>query len=220
MGASKMFSVEQLNQLKVPVTRLVTDSRAVRQGDTFVAYPGEKTDGRQFIAQALAQGANAVIYEKLVSGHPWEEQHFVWDAAWQIPNLAVSDLRHKAGWLADAVHGAPSEKLWMVGITGTNGKTSTCHWIAQALGAAGKKCALIGTLGNGFVDSLQPSANTTPDAISVQGLLADYLHADAQAVAMEVSSHALAQGRVNGVRFDVALLTNLSRDHLDYHGNM
>ncbi|HEU0234668.1 MAG TPA: UDP-N-acetylmuramoyl-L-alanyl-D-glutamate--2,6-diaminopimelate ligase [Gallionella sp.] len=205
------FPLEQLAGLNVPITRLVTDSRAVRQGDTFVAYPGEKTDGRQFIAQAIAQGANAVI---------WDAQHFVWDAAWQIPNLAVSDLRHKAGWLADAVYGAPSEKLRMVGITGTNGKTSTSHWIAHALNDAGKKCALIGTLGNGFVGALQLSANTTPDAIRVHGLLADYLSADAQAVAMEVSSHALAQGRVNGVRFDVALLTNLSRDHLDYHGDM
>ena len=221
-----MFPLEQLNKLKVPITHLVSDSRAVRQGDTFVAYPGEKADGRQFIAQAIAQGANAVIYEKLLSGHPYEAQHFSWDAAWQIPNLAVSDLRHKAGWLADAVYGAPSEKLWLVGITGTNGKTSTSHWIAHALNDAGKKCALIGTLGNGFLggngfaDALQASANTTPDAISVHGLLADYLRADAQAVAMEVSSHALAQGRVNGVRFDVALLTNLSRDHLDYHGDM
>jgi len=215
-----MFPLEQLNKLKVPITHLVSDSRAVRQGDTFVAYPGEKADGRQFIAQAIAQGANVVIYEKLLSGHPYEAQHFSWDAAWQIPNLAVSDLRHKAGWLADAVYGAPSEKLWLVGITGTNGKTSTSHWIAHALNDAGKKCALIGTLGNGFVDALQASANTTPDAISVHGLLADYLRADAQAVAMEVSSHALAQGRVNGVRFDVALLTNLSRDHLDYHGDM
>jgi UDP-N-acetylmuramoyl-L-alanyl-D-glutamate--2,6-diaminopimelate ligase len=212
-----MFPLEQLNELNVKITRLVTDSRAVRQGDTFVAYPGEKTDGRQFIAQAIAQGANAVI---------WEAQHFSWDAAWQIPNIAVSDLRHKAGWLADAVYGAPSEKLWLVGVTGTNGKTSTSHWIAQALNDAGKKCALIGTLGNGFLGvngfagALQASANTTPDAICVHGLLADYRRADAQAVAMEVSSHALAQGRVNGVRFDVALLTNLSRDHLDYHGDM
>jgi len=110
--------------------------------------------------------------------------------------------------------------LRMVGITGTNGKTSTSHWIAQALNDAAQKCALIGTLGNGFVNALQASANTTPDAIHVHGLLAGYLHDGAQAVAMEVSSHALAQGRVNGVRFDVALLTNLSRDHLDYHGDM
>ena len=215
-----MFPLEQLNGLNVAITRLVTDSRAVRQGDTFVAYPGEKTDGRQFIAQAIARGANAVIYEKLLSGHPYEAQHFSWDAAWQVPHLAVSGLRHKAGWLAGAVYGAPSEKLQMIGVTGTNGKTSTCHWIARALNDAGKKCALIGTLGNGFADNLQPSANTTPDAISVQGLLADYLRAGARAVAMEVSSHALAQGRVHGARFDVALLTNLSRDHLDYHGDM
>ena len=211
------FPREQLARLNVKIARLVIDSRAVQQGDTFVAYPGEKTDGRQFIAQAIAQGANAVI---------WEEQHFVWNTDWQVPNLAVRDLRHKAGWLADTVYGAPSEKLWMVGITGTNGKTSTCHCIAQALDEAGKTCALIGTLGNGFlggngvIGALQPSANTTPDAIRVHGLLAEYLHDDAQAVAMEVSSHALAQGRVNGVSFDVALLTNLSRDHLDYHGDM
>ena len=211
MGASNMFPVEQLENLGVPVTRLVTDSRAVRPGDTFIACPGEKTDGRQFIPQAIAQGANAVI---------WEAQHFAWNDAWQIPNLAVSDLRHKAGWLADAVYGVPSEKLWMVGVTGTNGKTSTSHWIAHALNDSGKKCALIGTLGNGFPGALQPTANTTPGAIRVHGLLADYLHDGAQAVAMEVSSHALAQGRVNGVRFDVALLTNLSRDHLDYHGDM
>ena len=253
------WALEQLTALKVPITRLVTDSRSIQRGDTFVAYPGEKSDGRQFIAPAIAQGANAVIYEKLLmkplairlsektalhshsakspkdgdisrwltpakslvmSGHPWEAQHFVWNDAWQVPNLAVADLRHKAGWLADAVYGTPSEKLWVVGITGTNGKTSTSHWIAHALNEAGKQCALIGTLGNGFVDALQASANTTPDAIRVHGLLADYLRDGAQAVAMEVSSHALSQGRVNAVRFDVAMLTNLSRDHLDYHGDM
>ncbi len=202
---------ETMRQLGVALKRLVTDSREVRQGDTFVAYPGEKSDGRQFIAQAIAQGANAVI---------WEAAHFDWNAEWRVPNLAVTDLRDRAGWLADAVYGAPSGQLWMVGVTGTNGKTSISHWIARALDDAGKKCALIGTLGNGFADALQATANTTPDAIRVQGLLADYLQQGALAVAMEVSSHALEQGRVNGVHFDVALLTNLSRDHLDYHGNM
>lgn len=233
------WAIDQLAALNVPVTRLVTDSREVKRGDTFVAYPGEKIDGRQFIAAAIAQGANAVIYEKhlmkplattsvkqatakhpVLSGQPWEAQHFIWNDAWQVPHLAVADLRHKAGWLADAVCGTPSENLWVVGITGTNGKTSTSHWIAHALNEAKKKCALIGTLGNGFVDALQASANTTPDAIHVHGLLADYVRDDALAVAMEVSSHALSQGRVNGVRFDVAMLTNLSRDHLDYHGDM
>lgn len=205
------FHSDLITSLGVKVTRLVTDSRAVTPGDTFVAYPGGSADGRQFIGQAIANGANAVI---------WEARGFSWNNAWQLPNLAITDLRHHAGEIADHVYGGPSQKLWVVGITGTNGKTSCCHWIAQSLCALGKKTALIGTLGNGFHPDLQPTRNTTPDAIRVHELFADYLAHDAQAVAMEVSSHALEQGRVNGVQFDVALLTNLSRDHLDFHGNM
>lgn len=218
------WAVEQITALNVPVKRLVTDSRSVQRGDTFVAYPGEKADGRQFIANAIMNGANAVIYETLSSGQQGEAQHFIWNDVWQVPSLAVADLRHKAGWLADAVYGSPSGNLWVVGITGTNGKTSTSHWIAHALSDAGKRCAVIGTLGNGFIngnaDELQATANTTPDAVRVHGLLADYLREGARSVAMEVSSHALSQGRVNAVRFNVAMLTNLSRDHLDYHGDM
>ena len=225
MNASlHQWAAEQMAALNVPVTRLVTDSRAIQRGDTFVAYPGEKSDGRQFIENAIQNGANAVIYETLLSGHPGEANHFEWNETWQVPCLGVADLRHRAGWLADAVYGKPSEHLWTVGVTGTNGKTSTCHWIAHALSEAGKRCAVIGTLGNGFVDenadAPQATANTTPDAVRVHGLLADYLREGAQSVAMEVSSHALSQGRVNAVRFNVAMLTNLSRDHLDYHGDM
>lgn len=205
------FHSDLITSLGIKVTRLVTDSRAVTSNDTFIAYPGSKTDGRQFITQAIENGANAVI---------WEALGFSWNEAWQLPNLAVADLRHHAGEIADYVYGSPSQKMWVIGITGTNGKTSCCHWIAQAFCALGKKTALIGTLGNGFHPALQPTQNTTPDAILLHELLADYLAQDAQAVAMEVSSHALEQGRVNGVQFDVALLTNLSRDHLDYHGNM
>ncbi len=214
------FRPELLSSLGVKVTRLVTDSRAVAPGDTFVAYPGSQADGRQFIAQAITKGANAVIYEKLVSGHPWEAHNFSWNDMWKLPNLAVVDLRHHAGEIADHVYNRPSKKLWMVGITGTNGKTSCAHWVAQSLNFLDRKTALIGTMGNGFAGDLQPTLNTTPDAIRLHGLLADYLQQGAQAVAMEVSSHALDQGRVNGVQFDVALLTNLSRDHLDYHGDM
>lgn len=198
-------------QLGVTVTRLVTDSRAIVAGDTFVAYVGEKQDGRTFITQAIARGANAVL---------WEAQGFVWNPAWQVPNVGIANLRQQAGELADAVYGQPSEKLWVVGVTGTNGKTSTSHWISEVLTQNTRKCALIGTLGNGFQGALQPSVNTTPDAIRVHLALADYWQQGAQAVAMEVSSHALSQDRVNAVRFDVALLTNLSRDHLDYHGSM
>ncbi|MEQ1527121.1 MAG: UDP-N-acetylmuramoyl-L-alanyl-D-glutamate--2,6-diaminopimelate ligase [Gallionella sp.] len=211
MTVSARSVVQQLQALGVTLTHLVTDSRAVKTGDTFVAYPGEKLDGRQFIAQAIALGANAVI---------WDSRNFGWNADWNVPHVAVNNLRDAAGGIADVVYGSPSQKLQMIGITGTNGKTSTAHWIASALNDHQKSCALIGTLGNGFVNGLQPSDNTTPDAIRVHGLLADYLHQGARSVAMEVSSHALAQGRVNAVAFDVALLTNLSRDHLDYHGDM
>jgi len=205
------FDLAQLDSLGVRLTRLVTDSRAVRPGDTFAAFPGEHVDGRLFIEQAMANGANAVIFEA---------NHFNWQPDWNLPHLAVADLRHYAGALADRVYGAPSKQLNMIGITGTNGKTSCCHWIARALAAAGQRSAMIGTLGNGFPDALEPSPNTTPEAIRVHGLLAEFLAQGAQSVAMEVSSHALQQGRVNGVEFDIALLTNLSRDHLDYHGNM
>jgi UDP-N-acetylmuramoyl-L-alanyl-D-glutamate--2,6-diaminopimelate ligase len=205
------FHPELLDVLGADITRLQTDSRLVQPGDTFIAYPGSATDGRQFIAQAIANGANAVI---------WEAHGFNWDAQWNVPNLAVRDLRHHAGEIADYVYHGPTRQLWTVGVTGTNGKTSCSHWIAQALGELGRKTALVGTLGNGFPDNLQPTLNTTPDAISLHGLLAEYLQLGARAAVMEVSSHALAQGRVNGVKYDVALLTNLSRDHLDYHGDM
>ena len=205
------FRPELLDELGVPVSRLVSDSRLVQPGDTFIAYPGGKSDGRRFIAQAIAAGANAVI---------WEALGFSWDPQWTVPNLAVRNLRHHAGEIADRVYAHPTQQLWTVGVTGTNGKTSCSHWIAQACGALGRKAALVGTLGNGFPGELQPATHTTPDAATLHGLLAEYLRQAAQAVVMEVSSHALSQGRVNGVHYDVALLTNLSRDHLDYHGDM
>lgn len=197
--------------LNVPVTRLVTDSRAIQPGDVFVACPGERTDGRHYIAQAIAQGASAVL---------WDTQEFDWKPEWRVPNLGIANLRDQIGDIADQVYGMPSERLWMVGVTGTNGKTSISHWLARAFTLLHRKCALIGTLGNGFPGELSATVNTTPDAVSVHRLLAEYDKQGAKAVAMEVSSHALAQGRVNGVRYDVALLTNLSRDHLDYHGDM
>lgn len=200
-----------LARLGAEAKHLVIDSRQVRQGDTFAAYPGERLDGRKFIAQAVAAGANAVL---------WEREGFEWNAEWKVPNLPVDDLRDKIGGIAGQVYGDPSRQLRTIGITGTNGKTSCCHWIAQCLTDMGKKTAMVGTLGNGFPGALAPAANTTPDAVSLHALLRDYLAEDAKCVAMEVSSHGLAQGRVNGVHFDIAVLTNLSRDHLDYHGDM
>lgn len=190
---------------------ITADSRMVGPGSLFLAYPGERLDGRDFIAQAIQQGATAIA---------WESQGFTWDTRWQIPNLPVRSLREQRGQIADSFYGHPSEKLWVIGVTGTNGKTSCSHWLAQALSHVGRKTALIGTLGNGFPSALSEAINTTPDPILLHSLLADYLKMGAKAVAMEVSSHGLEQGRVSGVHFDVAVFTNLSRDHLDYHGDM
>ncbi len=191
--------------------RLVADSRRVQPGDAFAAYPGDESDGRDYIPQAIAAGANAVL---------WDSDGFSWNADWKVANLGIAGLRQAIGEIASLACGRPSKHLWTIGVTGTNGKTSCAHWIARCLTAAGRKTALVGTLGNGFPGALSATANTTPDAVTLHGLLKEYLDQGASAAAMEVSSHGLHQGRVNGVHFDVALLTNLSRDHLDYHGDM
>ncbi|HKW82055.1 MAG TPA: UDP-N-acetylmuramoyl-L-alanyl-D-glutamate--2,6-diaminopimelate ligase [Casimicrobiaceae bacterium] len=200
-----------LARLSVPISRIGSDSRTLAPGDAFAAYPGTRHDGRAYIADAIRAGAGAVL---------WETQGFHWNHAWKLPQLPVEELKAKLGFIADAVYGHPSRELWMIGVTGTNGKTSCAHWIAAGLDAAGHRAAVIGTLGNGLIGALGPAVNTTPDAALLQQMLAGYKAAGAQAVAMEVSSHGIDQGRVNGVSFDVALFTNLSRDHLDYHGTM
>jgi UDP-N-acetylmuramoyl-L-alanyl-D-glutamate--2,6-diaminopimelate ligase len=150
----------------------------------------------------------------------WEREGYAWDAGWRVPNVPVQGLKARAGEIASAFHGQPSAHMWVCGVTGTNGKTSCSQWISSALNAHNVKSAVVGTLGSGFGGKLAPVANTTPDALELQQLLADFKRAGAQAVAMEVSSHGLDQGRVNGVEFDCALLTNLTHDHLDYHGTM
>lgn len=193
-------------------THLSADSRTIMPGCCFAAYPGEAGDGRDYLAQAIAAGAAAVV---------WEQHGFSWPQQWAgLPNVPVADLKNRVGEIAAEVFGNPSEKMWMIGITGTNGKTSSAHWLAQSLNGVGRRSAVLGTLGNGFSTALTPSPNTTPDAVVLQQTLAMYRAQGAQAAVMEVSSHGLAQGRVNGVRFDVAMLTNLTRDHLDYHGDM
>ncbi|MBX9812836.1 MAG: UDP-N-acetylmuramoyl-L-alanyl-D-glutamate--2,6-diaminopimelate ligase [Burkholderiales bacterium] len=203
------FSLRAVDALGV--RRLATDSRRVRRGDTFVAYPGETRDGRDYIPQAIANGAASVL---------WESGGFAWNPAWRAANLGVTNLRRHAGEIASHVYGRPSAKLWMIGITGTNGKTSCSQWIAQCLTRTGRRCAVIGTLGCGFPGALEPSINTTPDAVWLHAALREFLKRGARGVSMEVSSHGLAQHRLSGIEFDVALLTNLTRDHLDYHGTM
>ena len=210
-GEGAMEILDQLRQQGVAPTRLTADSRQVRRGDVFVAFPGAHVDGRDFIAQALERGAAAVIAEAGAKSLL---------AAGGTPAVEVAGLAALSGEIAHLVYGRPSEKLWLAGITGTNGKTSVSQWIAQALEAMGKRCAVVGTLGNGFVDGLVESPNTTPDAITLHAALAGFLERGAQACAMEVSSIGLDQGRTNGVAFDVAIFTNLTRDHLEYHGTM
>jgi UDP-N-acetylmuramoyl-L-alanyl-D-glutamate--2,6-diaminopimelate ligase len=200
-----------LAKLGVPVTRITSDSRQVRSGDAFAAYPGVQQDGRAFIADAISRGAGAIL---------WETRGFNWDHAWKLPHLPVEDLKATLGVIADYVYGHPSRDLWMIGVTGTNGKTSCAHWIAWGLEHAGRRAAILGTLGNGLLSSLEAATNTTPDAALLHEMLARVKAAGAEAVAMEVSSHGIDQGRVNGVEFDIALFTNLSRDHLDYHQTM
>jgi UDP-N-acetylmuramoyl-L-alanyl-D-glutamate--2,6-diaminopimelate ligase len=203
--------LDRLAQLGVPLADLTADSRTVKMGSIFVAYPGTVLDGRKYIADAIARGATAVL---------WEHEGFTWDERWEIPNLGIENLRARISEIAGHVYGNPSESLWMAGVTGTNGKTSVSQWIAAASDALGRRSAVIGTLGNGLVGERVEAKNTTPDPILLQRLLADYLRRGARNAAMEVSSHGLDQGRVAGIKFDTAVFTNLTRDHLDYHGTM
>jgi UDP-N-acetylmuramyl-tripeptide synthetase len=200
-----------LARLSVAPRGITADSRSVGAGDVFAAYRGQVADGRTFIGDAIARGASAVV---------WDAFGFRWNPEWDVANAAVEDLKAKLGSIADLVYGSPSKSLWVAGVTGTNGKTSCAHWIAQCMDACGRRAGIIGTLGNGLVGDLHATTHTTPDAALVHATLARMRDAGAAAVAMEVSSHALDQGRVNAVEFDAALFTNLTRDHLDYHGTM
>jgi UDP-N-acetylmuramoyl-L-alanyl-D-glutamate--2,6-diaminopimelate ligase len=203
--------LDRLAQLGVPLADLTADSRAVKMGSVFAAFPGTVLDGRHFITEAISRGAAAVL---------WERAGYRWDERWDIPNLGIDNLRGRLSEIAGHIHGNPSESLWMAGVTGTNGKTSVSQWIACACDALGRRAAVIGTLGNGLVGERVEARTTTPDPVVLQRLLAEYRRRGAHTVAMEVSSHGLDQGRVAGIRFDCAIFTNLTRDHLDYHGTM
>jgi UDP-N-acetylmuramoyl-L-alanyl-D-glutamate--2,6-diaminopimelate ligase len=189
---------------------LALDSRKVAPGALFLAFPGTRVDGRAFIEDAIARGAAAVVYDDAGFSPP----------ARDIPVFPVTGLAHKVGLIADRFFGSPSRELTVIGVTGTNGKTTVTHLVAQALDDVSGRCAVIGTLGNGFPDDLDETVHTTPDAVTLHRLLARYRAAGATQACIEVSSHALEQGRVGGVAFDIAVFTNLSRDHLDYHGDM
>jgi UDP-N-acetylmuramoyl-L-alanyl-D-glutamate--2,6-diaminopimelate ligase len=202
--------------LDVDISGLALDSRHVESGDLFLAVAGHRVHGIEFADAALAAGAAAIVWEPTPALDAVPP--VLRDAG--IPLFAVADLGQHLGPIANRFYGYPSHAMSVVGITGTDGKTSCSHYIAQALSQRGPVCGLIGTLGYGLYGALRQGAHTTPDALAVHEELAALRARGAICAVMEVSSHALAQGRVNGVAFDVAVLTNLSRDHLDYHGDV
>ena len=195
----------------VGVAGLTLDSRAIVAGDAFVALRGAREHGIDYANQAFAAGASVILAES-------DAQRM--NAPVPGPVVWIEELRSKLGAIAARFYGDASRNLRITGVTGTNGKTSTVQLLAQALDFLGQRAATIGTLGAGLVGALDAGERTTPDAISLQRLLARFLQQDVSHVAMEVSSHALEQGRVDAVKFEVAVFTNLTRDHLDYHGSM
>jgi UDP-N-acetylmuramoyl-L-alanyl-D-glutamate--2,6-diaminopimelate ligase len=191
---------------------LHTDSRRVGAGDGFIAWPGGVTDGRQFVASALKQGATACVVEH--SG----ADAFAWD---ENSAIATYDgLKAASGLIAAAYYEQPSQALDVVAITGTNGKTSTAWWLAHALQNAGKRCAMVGTLGVGEVGQLEVTGMTTPDPVLLQARLRDMADAGVDVCAIEASSIGLAEHRLDGTQVRVAMFTNFTQDHLDYHGDM
>jgi UDP-N-acetylmuramoyl-L-alanyl-D-glutamate--2,6-diaminopimelate ligase len=191
------------------IARLALDSRTVAPGDLFFAVQGHATDGRAFIEEAVKRGAGAILFE------PSEAQQapsFFHD----VPLIPTPGLKDQLGLIAHRFYGEPSQHLQVAGVTGTNGKTTCTHMIAQVLPA----CGVIGTLGIGVPGALTPSPLTTPDALTLHGLLRTFLERGLSQVAMEVTSHSIHQGRIHGIQFETRIFTNLSQDHLDYHHDM
>ncbi|MEY5028157.1 MAG: UDP-N-acetylmuramoyl-L-alanyl-D-glutamate--2,6-diaminopimelate ligase [Pseudomonadota bacterium] len=194
---------------------LRADSRKVGAGDGFIAWPGAAVDGRRFVPAALAQGAAACLIEAQGS-EAWRGL----EPAQRVASLP--NLKRDTGVVADAFYAHPSERLHVLAVTGTNGKTSTACWLAQALSAVGggQRCGVVGTLGVGIWPTLEYTGMTTPDPVRLQQTFADVLQAGATYCAIEASSIGLAEHRLDGTRIRTAIFTNFTQDHLDYHGSM
>ncbi len=207
--APRLVSGSALAEAGPVVLDVCQDSRDVGPGALFVARVGGRVDGMQFAPRAIERGAVAVMTESSRR-----------DLELPVPVVAVEGIERAIGFAAECVQGRPSHALSLVGITGTNGKTTIASLVRQALAHAGRRCAQLGTLGFEFEGGLAPSGLTTPQADAVSRFLAQVAGKGASHAVMEVSSHALEQGRVDALRFEVAAFTNLTQDHLDYHGSM
>ncbi len=207
----------QSEALDVPVRGLTADSRAVRKGDVFLAMSGFQVHGIDYAYQAERSGAAAILAESVKPGRALPKGR---QMKRSIPVIEVPELGDRLGELAADFYQHPSRDVQVIGVTGTNGKTSTAWLLCQALEALRMPCAYIGTLGAGRVKTIEKLNNTTPSAIEIQRLLADFRDQGVRCVCLEVSSHALDQRRVGGIHFNAVVLTNLTRDHLDYHGSM
>lgn len=196
---------------KVSLGRLGVDSRKIGVGDGFIAWPGAATDGRYFVEGLLNHGIAACLVEKDERQWPWENDARV---------AFYSGLKAGIASIADLYYGHPSEQLAVVAVTGTNGKTSSSWWVAQALSLLGKPCGVIGTLGVGMLGDLQSSSLTTPDPVRIHQVLANLIGQGSKACAIEASSIGLEEHRFDCIKVKVALLTNVTQDHLDYHKTM
>ena len=201
------------DELCVEVTGVKMDSRLLQKGDLFIACFGQHHDARNYIDEAVNLGVAAVVAE---SGGEWQGIHITNGVA----VIAIDKLSAKISEIASRFYNNPSYHLNVIGITGTNGKTSCSQFIAQALDATEHKCGVIGTLGHGPYGELKETQHTTPNAVFTQTALAQMKRQEIKSVIMEVSSVGLHQKRVQAVKFDTAVFTNLTRDHLDYHGSM
>ncbi|WP_386695987.1 UDP-N-acetylmuramoyl-L-alanyl-D-glutamate--2,6-diaminopimelate ligase [Lonepinella sp. MS14435] len=201
--------------LDILVEEMTLDSRSVKNGCLFVAIKGHTVDGRRFIPQAIENGAVAVLAD---ADQP--NEHLTVHLENNIPVIAYFDLSAHLSEIADIFYDSPSQKLTLVGVTGTNGKTTIAQLLAQWTQILGHKPAVMGTIGNGLLGQVKPAENTTGSALEVQSSLANFVAQGADFAAIEVSSHGLVQKRIEALHFAVAIFTNLSRDHLDYHGSM
>ncbi len=202
---------------EIPVNGLSLDSRNIQPGDVFIALEGQTEHGLVYAETAVKKGAVAVLCDRKFDQYC---QQILSALMTKVICIPVSDLKNKLGQIASSFYNDASKRLFTVGVTGTDGKTSVSHFIAQALNDGEHPSAVIGTIGNGLINQLETASHTTPDVIQIQKMMADFEAQGVTQVSMEVSSHGLDQGRVDGVAFDVAVLTNLGRDHLDYHGSI